>query len=110
MAHDDMNVVIYKILKYIYTCMKRGEEVEPEKISAESLGINESYWAQIINELIENGYVKGLKVINDIGGTMLIKFIDPTITIAGVEYLTQNNFMKKTLKYLQEIKKTVPYI
>ncbi len=37
MAQDDMHVITYRILAYLYDCMKRGRDVDPNLISFERL-------------------------------------------------------------------------
>ena len=36
MAKDDMRVIMYKILKYLYECMKHDKEAELEDFAWES--------------------------------------------------------------------------
>ena len=59
MASDDMHVVMYKILKYLYECLKKGVEPNMEMFDADALGVNERYWTVIMQELMERGYVAG---------------------------------------------------
>ena len=44
MARDDYFVIAAKILDYLYKCLKKGIAPDPELLSPEALGINESYW------------------------------------------------------------------
>ena len=109
MASDDMHVVIYKILAYIYKCMKCGETPEKGEISAEALGIPYAYWAQIISELCSHGYVSGISVVKTTSG-LSVTLAKPTITLDGVEFLMENSMMTKAVKFLQDTKSAIPFI
>ncbi|MGN1383636.1 MAG: YjcQ family protein [Eubacterium sp.] len=98
MARDDMFVIMYKILSYLYECMKRGKKPNPENISweCEMFSIPEEYWEKIMVELVENGYVKDIYIINSIGVHDGIKFgPDPSVTMEGVQFLEENSMMAK---------------
>lgn len=47
MAKDDFFVIAYRILAYLYSCMKAGEIPDVAKISYEKLKIPEKYWQDI---------------------------------------------------------------
>ena len=63
MAKDDYHVVVFRILKYLYQRLKKGEPVEAEMLVCDSkiCQINESYWRYIIISMQEEGLIKGLK-------------------------------------------------
>lgn len=112
MAQDDMHVVMYKILAYLYSCMKQG--VKPERkhytYDGDVLHIPEQYWAHIIQELVNHGYVSGFTVFNTWGGDLIIDENEPKITLEGVEFLHENSSMQKVLRFLQETKSSLPFI
>ena len=108
MSYDDMNVIACKILKYIYKCMRKGIEVDEDLISYESFYIPPTYWARIFYCLVKDGYLGGIELAQDTNNEPIISMKKPWITIKGVKYLTQNSFMKKTLKYIREAKQTIP--
>lgn len=111
MARDDYFVVVYKILKYLYECLKSGEKADIHNIlTAETYGVNESYFEYIIDELLEGGYIKGVSLINVIGRTKPTVKITPDIVIKpkGIEYLQDNSSIAKAKNFLKEIKETVP--
>lgn len=45
--------------------------------------------------LIENGYVDGFVFNKYINGDYIMRSIKPEITVKGMEYLQENNLMKK---------------
>ncbi len=109
MASDDMHVVMYKILSYLYACMKAGEKPKAAKYSAEALGINKPYWDCIVAELACRGFVAGIKVTrSEIGDSVYLS--NPRVTMEGVEFLMENSMMKRAKKFLAEIKEAVPFV
>ncbi|BAK46031.1 hypothetical protein CXIVA_00640 [Clostridium sp. SY8519] len=47
MAKNDMFVIIYQVLKYMYDCLKAGEKVEAVRLTADAYMIPENYWGYI---------------------------------------------------------------
>lgn len=111
MAHDDMHVVMYKILSYLYKCMKAGESPDLRMVGADALGINHKYWSAIVDELVERGYVKGFKVTEVPGLTpRCVTPVDPAITMSGVEFLMENSMMRKAYAFLRDAKDALPFL
>ncbi len=112
MANDDMHVVMYKILAYLYSCMKSGDKPIFEHYSHDGdvLSIPYPYWASIIQQLQENGYVSGFVIKKTWGGDTLVVPSDPSVTMDGVEFLQDNSKMKKALKFLKDTKSALPFI
>ena len=107
MAKDDMHVVMYKILKYLYECLKQGKDVEFDLLAPAIYQINEKYWTAIMLELIDRGYVKGFKKKQ---GDDRIKVVpvEPSITMTGVEFLLDNSMMAKAKNFIMEAKDFIP--
>ena len=112
MAHDDMHVLMYKVLAYLYSCMKSGREPDSAALKANGPifeGVPESYRTKILMTLVERGYVTGI----DVDGVDNARFaipIDPEITFEGVEFMMENTMMRKALKFLQDAKSALPFI
>jgi hypothetical protein len=53
MAKDDYHVIVYKILAYLYSCLKKGENPEKEYLLCDGalFNINHTYWLYIIKNL-----------------------------------------------------------
>jgi len=102
-----MHVVMYKILNYLYKCMKSGKDVDPSKISFESLGINSRYWTSVMMELIELGYVKGY-VVSRFDDTVSLIPGSPHVTLSGVEFLMENSLMAKARDFIVGVKDFMP--
>ena len=113
MAKDDYHVLIYQILAYLYTQLKRGEAVDPDLLKADSeyLGINQRYWIYIFENLLNEGYIRGPSVKNPWGQQGLIMNLENAeITPKGIEYLCDNSFLEKAVRFLKETKSIVPFI
>ena len=109
MAQNDMHVVMYKILSYIYKCMKEGVEPDASKLSSSALSIPEEYWKQIVRELVEHGYLTGVSTTQVTTG-LVVDFAKPRVTMDGVEFLMENSMMSKAKQFLIEAKSTIPFI
>lgn len=100
--------IIYKILKILHDGMD-VEEISPDCISAESLGISFPKWSRIMALLVENGYVKGITFSYSFNDQYpRIKISRPEITMAGLEYLEDNTFMKRAGRFSKGIKDSIP--
>jgi hypothetical protein len=104
MAKNDMRIIMYKILKYMYECLNLGKMIDPEDIcnNCEMFRIPQTYWTQIMKELIGHKYVSGVYEIKRIGtGESGIKFgVNAGITFEGVQFLEENSGMEKVADFL----------
>lgn len=105
---DNFNV-IYKILKILEKAMD-CEEFDFQQISAEHLGISKCRWAKILEMLAQERYVQGITVSYSLDKTAYIENRNIRITLKGLEYLSENSFMKKAAKAAKEVKKLIPGI
>lgn len=65
MAKNDMEVIEYKILAYLYESLKAGHTTTLEEVAwkCRLFDITREYWLVIMKDLIDNGYVSGLKYV-----------------------------------------------
>lgn len=113
MARDDYFVIAAKVLDYLYKCLKKGIAPDPELLSPEALGINESYWNYVFQNLAEYGYITGVitrKLMGNPEIQVKIQYGSLKITPLGIEYLAENSTMKKALETLQTIKDLIPFV
>lgn len=110
MAQNDMYVVMYKIIAYLYDCMKRGVSPDAAKISAGALGIPDEYWIDVIEELVDHGYVKGFEVVRYFSGARDVASDRPRVTMEGVAFAQENSMMGKAKAFLQDAKASIPFI
>lgn len=102
MANDDINVIIYKILRYLYECKKAGKRPRQEDImyNASLLQIPESYWSDVLLDLSEKGLIKGINSTITKDGTLVYLSDGFGITVDGMKYVDENSIMAKVEKYL----------
>lgn len=58
--------------------------------------------------LYNAGYIDGIDIIHLGGNECDLKYIDPSITLKGLEYLEQNELMHKAYRLLKGIKDVAP--
>lgn len=97
---DDMFVVIYKILYYIYHCNKNGYDVS--KVNHNVLNINERYYNNIVEEIESKKYIDRLYRESQNEEKELNKNVK--ITSDGVLFLETNEHMKKIGEMLKDRK------
>jgi len=94
--------IIYKILSALEKAMDYPE-FDIEQINAKVLKISEERWLRYIEMLADCGYIKGVEFVTDLTGTHA-EFDDVRITLKGLEYLTENSFMKRAYRAVKGIK------
>lgn len=105
---NDIEVLMYKILMYLYECMKSGEEAKIEKFSFDSkmMNVPKVYWIEVIAILCEKRLITGFKVNrNVLKDSKFYVQADPPykITFEGVDFLHNNKSMKKVKEFLREM-------
>lgn len=113
MARDDYYVIVYQILSYLYQQLKAGKDVDPTLIKHDSkyLGINRRYWEYIIINLLDERYIRGVTVDEDIEGNIEIYNLDKCeITPKGIAYLTDNSTIEKAKSFMKDLKDIIPFI
>lgn len=109
MAQNDMYVVMYKIIAYLYDCMKRGAEPSISEWDAAALGIPEPYWANIVGQMVDHGLLAGVKVWHSDNRTKIAP-VSPSVTMEGVAFAQENSMMGKAKQFLTDVKASVPFI
>lgn len=102
MSNNDMHVLIYKILNYLYECLKNGIHVDLTEFIRDCnlQNVSEQYWQSVIEELDKHGYIKGV-IIKSTKTQKIVLFKDSFgITLEGVEYLQENSMMSKVKDFL----------
>ena len=107
MAKNDYDVIVYKILLYLYAVLKR--EIVFRKDTFDELiskaDISNEYLADILRMMQDEGLIEGALIIRAWGGDSIIAG-DMTrirITAAGIRYLKDNSKMQKIREALVEI-------
>lgn len=112
MSKDNMSLLMFKILTYLYECMIKGETVKEENFQVENCyfgkDLNQEYLNHICRMLESKGYTEGFTTSKMWGGEIIIISYDAKITLEGFEFLQENKTMKKVYKYLKEVKGWIP--
>lgn len=113
MAKDDYFVIAYKLLAYLYSCLKAGEDVDVKLIqyNSEYINVGENYWYYILEHLYKDGYIEGVSIKRAIDDFIYISNMPKImITPKGIEFLQRESNMQKAKEFLKEIKAMVPFI
>ena len=113
MARDDYHVIVYQILSYLYVILKEGKPVDPSFLrwQSEYLNINKTYWIYIMENLLRDGYITGIVITVPWGQEKTITDLENCqITPKGIEYVTDDRFMKKAVQFLKDAKSVVPFV
>lgn len=113
MARDDYHVIAYKILAYLYVQLKNGENIDAKCLTHDGplFKINYKYWAYVMRNMLEQGYIRGIIVTEPWGNDAIIDGLEHCeITPCGIEYLCDNSFMEKVKQFMKEIKEITPFI
>lgn len=95
--------LVYKILRILERSMDY-EEFDSNIISAETLKVSEPRWCFTMEMLIDKGYVTGVKAQRiNYPDYPFIQIQRPSITLDGLEYLYNNNYMIKIANTLKEV-------
>lgn len=99
---------IYKILKHLEALMD-CEETDISAISPSRLGITKERWEQILILLQKEGCIEGIVIQKTLSDDKphIAEPIKPSITLKGLEYLTENSLLKKAGNMLKGIVETV---
>lgn len=108
MAKNDYFVVVYRILTYLYQCFMAGEKPDAELFGPEALGINNGYWANVMESICNEGYIAGIAMASRLGAAPGVKLLNLKITQNGIEYLQENSTMRKAAEFLKSVKEIVP--
>jgi hypothetical protein len=98
MAKDDYFVIQYRILKYLYVCLKEGVSPTPELLTAKHYNINGGYWWYIIGHLLDDELIEDIIEVSLDGGKIYTGMQDMKITPKGIAYLQENSLMQKAKK------------
>lgn len=92
----------------IIRLQKAGNKADLQAISTARLKIPEGYLLDILSDLLNEGYVKGFKILENKTGRCILSPEDISITMRGIEYLQDNSKMKKVYEALKEVRDWVP--
>ena len=87
-------------LKAAYRILNALEHKDRERaISAQigpaAIGMEQADWLEVMQSLLDEGYITGVKIITDMLGETSVDMRQARITLKGAEYLHENSAMKK---------------
>ena len=110
MAVKDYYKIIYIILSELFDCKETGKRLNVENVSPERFGIESSYLISIINDLLQEGHIRGVKVHVTKSGRFISGYENMEITRQGIDYLSNNTMMKKIYRNIKELRDWFPII
>lgn len=103
MGKDDYNYIVFKILTYLYGCYQCKYNFDRDAFAKKiRYDVSDGYLLHILQDISDEGLIRGLcfkKVWGD-EYVMLNEFEDMSITPAGIEFLTENEKMKKVKDFV----------
>lgn len=104
MAKDDYDVIVYRVLVYMYACKKRNELFD-KAIFEKTVkrGTNEEYFVDVLHMMHDEGLVTGLTFTKIWGGVYILAsdIEDLEITASGIHYIKENSIMCEVGKLLK---------
>lgn len=114
MAKDDYFIIVYKILTYLYACLKDGVDVEEGFINCDSpfIRVNEKYWSYIIWHMQKEELTEGVIFAdNNLGDVPYpLEIGKCRITPTGIAYLNDNSLMQKAKNFIKDAKEMLPFV
>lgn len=100
MSYDDFDVIVYKVLKYVYACMKQGVQPSLEK-AQEIAKCNDVYWSHVVRSMVDSGYIQGVRFQQYLDQPP-VPFARNTLGISqqGARYLEENSKMHEVSQFL----------
>ena len=88
--------IAYKILY----ALEHGKkpEYKGQLISPQKLKVPEEKWLEVIESLLDEGYISGVRIYTDILGDTNVDISKARITLKGAAYLKENSVMAKFSK------------
>lgn len=106
MAKDDYDVIVFKILAYLYAVLKRRQVFDETVFRTAVVGkqVNENYLTDILIYMQGDGFITGISSVKAWGGQSIItgELNELKITSAGIRYLGENSRMKEVKDFLLE--------
>lgn len=78
-----------------------------EQVSPEHLKVSEERYNRYLKMMADVGYIKGVQITKNITGETQIDADEVRITLKGLEYLQENNIMRKMYQTAKGIKEIV---
>lgn len=93
--------IAYKILYSLEH--KKKADYMGQIISPAALDVPADKWLDVLQTLLDEGYVSGARVGKDILGNQYADVKNIKITVKGAEYLSENSTMRKIAKVATDV-------
>ena len=112
MAKDDYHVIVFRMLQYLYGQLKKGEPVDPDKLSDNGpiCQINRRYWVYILESMQEQELIRGLNRdgADENGDYLRDQLEHIQITPKGIDLLADENTQSKVSQIIKGVLKLLP--
>lgn len=95
MSRDDFEVIIFKVLTYLYSCLKAGTSANVDK-AREVAGCNDAYWRAVVEDMLADGLI----AVTALDGWHGKAYLEMRITSKGASYLKENSRMGAVRRFL----------
>lgn len=72
-------------------------------VSPEVLNISDKKWLEVVQTLLDEGYIAGITIKKNILGDIKVDIEKARITLSGAQYLKENSAMKKFARVATDI-------
>lgn len=111
MSNNDFYTVAYKILDYLKYCYEQGKKADANILSEGTFSISHNQFLRTLKMLVDKGYIDGTSVKVTPDGFYILNNIGrAAITMAGLDYLHDNNAMQEAANQYGEVKQWLPAI
>ena len=102
MAKDDYNVIVFKILTYLYAVLKRKTVFDIKEFKTAVGNIDENYLSDLLEMMQKENFIEGLIFVHAWGIESIIcnDLSEMRITFKGMQFLTENNKMREIKNFL----------
>ena len=106
MAKDDYDYIVFKILTYLYTCLKRQNSFDETvfRNMVITKKVNEGYMTDILRMMENEGLIEGLTFARAWGSEYVVanELEVVKITSEGIRYVLNNDKMKQIKQSILE--------
>ncbi|MNC01362.1 YjcQ protein [compost metagenome] len=99
--------VIYTILDKLEEAMDQ-ESFDLQGLSSEILGISDAKKTAILEIMLDENLMTGIKIKRGAQGDVTISGNSPRITLAGLNYLSENSATSKVINAAKLLKDVIP--
>ena len=110
MPLSDYYKIKYAILKTLFENKEQGRKTKVEMIGNDRFKISESYWIDILDDLLEDKLIKDVKITKCKDTRVISGLEDIEISSAGIDYLHDNTKMQKAYEIFKDLKDIFPLI